>query len=384
MHSSQNNACLAFVHHLSSWFGELERNCPTIDVPDFILHAGSMSNEQLPTTPLGSSIRVVSNRTGIAAETLRVWERRYGFPNPKRRDGGSRVYTELEITKLKLIANALEAGFRAGEVVPLSEADITRLLSATTADLLENHSVERGAQNVVPEADKSLDQDQDNESAALWTTPERGLDALFPALERNDLATFRSLLRSAARHLSPQCFVMDLAQPLAKRVGEQWALGKLTVRQEHLVTASLTSMLHVLFEKELQRTGEANRGPLVVLATLTGEAHIQPLDMVALYLAAEQALPRMVGADTPPSELAEAARTMRADAVGISISPAAKRDVVELQIRELLDELPRRTELWIGGTGAQGLITDVQGVFSITDWSALDARLSNLRADGVG
>ena len=58
----------------------------------------------------GASIRVVSNRTGIAADTLRMWERRYGFPHPARRPGGSRVYSEDDVARLHLIARAVNAG----------------------------------------------------------------------------------------------------------------------------------------------------------------------------------------------------------------------------------------------------------------------------------
>src|SRR5690242_18535999 len=84
-----------------------------------------------------SSIRVVSGRTGIGQHTLRVWERRYGFPKPMRRSDGVRAYAEEDIAKLKLVAQALEAGFRAGEVVPLPAADLARLLEATRLDLAE-------------------------------------------------------------------------------------------------------------------------------------------------------------------------------------------------------------------------------------------------------
>ena len=38
------------------------------------------------------SIGAVSQATGIPSETLRTWERRYGFPSPERSDGGHRQY----------------------------------------------------------------------------------------------------------------------------------------------------------------------------------------------------------------------------------------------------------------------------------------------------
>ena len=49
--------------------------------------------EQTPTFNLG----VVLQETGLNADTLRAWERRYGMPNPARSEGGHRLYSQLDI-----------------------------------------------------------------------------------------------------------------------------------------------------------------------------------------------------------------------------------------------------------------------------------------------
>ena len=45
--------------------------------------------------PQGYSIRVASRLTGVSSDTLRMWERRYGFPKPERNESQVRVYTRL-------------------------------------------------------------------------------------------------------------------------------------------------------------------------------------------------------------------------------------------------------------------------------------------------
>ena len=82
---------------------------------------------------MGASIRVVANRTGIGAATLRVWERRYEFPRPSRRPGGSRVYSEADIARLHVITRALAAGFRPSEVVSLALDALAKLVDASVA-----------------------------------------------------------------------------------------------------------------------------------------------------------------------------------------------------------------------------------------------------------
>ncbi|MES1207962.1 MAG: MerR family DNA-binding transcriptional regulator, partial [Pseudomonadota bacterium] len=44
--------------------------------------------EPLPIEGLG--IGAVAHMTGVDEHTLRIWERRYGFPKPERSSGGTR------------------------------------------------------------------------------------------------------------------------------------------------------------------------------------------------------------------------------------------------------------------------------------------------------
>ena len=52
------------------------------------------------TTP-AFNLKVVLKETGLAADTLRAWERRYGMPMPQRTPGGHRLYSERDIEVIK-------------------------------------------------------------------------------------------------------------------------------------------------------------------------------------------------------------------------------------------------------------------------------------------
>ena len=75
------------------------------------------------------SIRVVSRLTAIEPDTLRMWERRYGFPKPARQESGNRAYTASDVEVLLLIRRALTQGYRPGEVVHRSADELERLLA---------------------------------------------------------------------------------------------------------------------------------------------------------------------------------------------------------------------------------------------------------------
>ena len=312
----------------------------------------------------GASIRVVANRTGIAADTLRVWERRYGFPKPSRRPGGSRVYSEDDILRLHLVARALDAGFRPSEVVTLAPADLTRLVDASAADAPAQAAASMAARGYAAAAPLGS-------TAAL-----AAIDAAVAALRGEDVVGLRAVLRGAAISLGPRMFVSDVAHPLAVRVGDLWAEGSLEIRHEHIASACLTSQLHLL----LSALGDGERSPTVLLATLPGEPHVLGLDMVAVYLAASLGAPRLLGADTPPSQITDAARALGVDAVGVSISPVAEKRAASRAVKAIAEALPPRTELWLGGGGARMVEAAAPSARIVATWPELDAALAAWRS----
>jgi methanogenic corrinoid protein MtbC1 len=196
------------------------------------------------------------------------------------------------------------------------------------------------------------------------------------ALRAEDLRAVRGALRSAAVALGPRAFVTDVAHPLAVRIGELWAEGGLEVRHEHLASACLTAQLHVL----LAALDDGDRSPAVLLATLPGEPHLLGLDMVAVVLAASLAAPRVLGADTPPRQLADAARALGVDVVGVSISPAAPRRATMAAVRSLVSRLPLGVELWLGGAGARAVAESAPSARVIDVWQDLDDAVVAIRA----
>ena len=133
------------------------------------------------------SIRVVEAKTGIPAETLRIWERRYGFPKPARRPGGARVYRREDVARLQLIAAARAAGYRPADLLGLGDAELRRLNPAG-AITSEGRAV--GAE----------------------------LDAMLDELRNDRVEALRARLRKLSVTLGPRAFVTDVAQPVVARV----------------------------------------------------------------------------------------------------------------------------------------------------------------------
>ena len=71
----------------------------------------------------GLNIAAVAQRTGVAADTLRKWERRYGVLQPKRTNGGQRRYDENDVARVEWLRDRLSEGFRIGEAAALLDGD---------------------------------------------------------------------------------------------------------------------------------------------------------------------------------------------------------------------------------------------------------------------
>jgi DNA-binding transcriptional MerR regulator len=76
-----------------------------------------MMNDDLlePKYNLGWVIR----QTGLNADTIRVWEKRYGIPNPQRTAGNQRMYSDFDIMQLNWLHERTEEGIQISKAVQL-------------------------------------------------------------------------------------------------------------------------------------------------------------------------------------------------------------------------------------------------------------------------
>src|SRR6056300_322007 len=77
--------------------------------------------------PIHLSIAAVERDTGLSKDTLRVWERRYGFPNPERDHFGERIYSIDQVDRLRAIRRLMDVGYRPGKIIGLSLEDLQAL-----------------------------------------------------------------------------------------------------------------------------------------------------------------------------------------------------------------------------------------------------------------
>jgi DNA-binding transcriptional MerR regulator/methanogenic corrinoid protein MtbC1 len=289
------------------------------------------------------SIGALSRSTGIAVETLRTWENRYGFPVPRRKPSGHRVYPVEAVPRLRRIAGALTLGHRAGQVVGASDLVLDQLLASTA-----------GGQR----------------PAAMRLPPAEDLDGLLRLVREFDAERLTYTLLGDWGRLSPIEFLEGRIAPLLRAVGDGWERQELEIRHEHFISERIGDLLRTLrlpFE-------ERASGPLVVLATLPGEAHELGLQMAALLLASQSCRTLYLGPQVPPAQTASLAMDLAAGAVALSVSLSSKGPATESAIRHLREGLPSKIALIVGGDGGVGPSDGVDFVESLRELEEWGAR----------
>lgn len=294
------------------------------------------------------AIGALSRATGIPIETLRTWERRYGFPIPERKPSGHRVYPLSSVPRLRRIAEALGRGHRAAEVVGASKADLTELIRATPGAM---------ASRLAP--------------PALPADPSELLRYV-KAFDGGALT--RQLLADWAL-LGPLDFLRGRVAPLVRAVGDAWESGDLDVRHEHFLSERVGDLLRAL---RLQLEERAT-GPLVIFTSLPGESHGLGLQMAALVLAMAGCRVLNLGTETPVPEVATLARDLNARVVAVSVSVATRGRTTTTHLARLRSLLPRKMTLLVGGEGAP---RSRKGLLVIQELGDLEAWGRRLMGDG--
>lgn len=274
-----------------------------------------------------------------------MWERRYGFPSPARNESGIRVYSDAEVERLVLVSRALKTGFRAGEVIHREPEDLRALLRTSAQPRF----------NADPSAPT--------------------VKSLLDTLARDDADALRAELKQAVATLGAHRFLIEVADPLVEGVGKAWERGQLDVRHEHLLTAALSTQLRLLLSAYEETAG----GAPVLLTTLPGEQHGLGIEMVALYLAVHGAVPRLLGVDTPPAQIVEAARALGAAVVGLSVSAASDPATTAEYLRKIPGELPEGVRVWVGGRHARDLAIEHPRLDRVITWAELDIAIEQTR-----
>lgn len=292
------------------------------------------------------SIGALSAATGIPIDTIRTWERRYGFPVAERKPSGHRVYALSTVPRLQRIAHAIARGHRAAEVLPASEKALEALLATSS----------QNPASAPPATERER-----------AVTPTAGADptGLLQAVRAFDADRLKRAFQADWARLGPLEFLEVRAAPFLTALGDAWESGAIDVRHEHFGSSLLGDFLRAV----RMPLDDRATGAVVALATLPGELHGLGLQMSALVFSLAGWRTLVLGVDTPVAQIAALTKETPIGAVALSCVQPGGRGTAAA-IRGLRQQVPRRTAIIVGGAGAPAMRQ--AGIEIIPDLAALD------------
>lgn len=269
---------------------------------------------------MGVRVGELARRVGVAPETLRAWERRYGVLRPARTPGGYRVYGSEDELRAQRMRELIESGWAAGEAA-----------HAVTADEVSPAPGRRP-----PSAPPAGSADEE----------------LLRSLLSFDCATVQAAFDRVFAVRSMDAALRDVVLPALHEIGERWARAEISIAQEHFATEVITGRL-----RGLGREWDHGLGPRAILACPSGERHDIGLLCCGLALHRRGWRVTYLGPDTPVQALASAVEAIDPAIVVIG---AVQRHPLRLAAPALA-ELAERVTIAVGGAGASPELATAAG-----------------------
>ncbi len=235
------------------------------------------------------NIKVVLRETGLKADALRIWEKRYGLPDPARSSGGHRLYSEYDIELIKWLLKRKAEGLSISKAVQLFKDLETEGKNPVITQAVDD-------QSVVSFSGKQLEEIRSEFVEACCEFNESKAEALL----------------SHAFALYPAESVgVEVMQKSLTDIGAAWFENELTVAQEHFASNLIIRRLSAI----LAAAPAPFRHEVVLVANPAKEHHVFSGLMIALMLRNRGWHVIQLGANVPTEELLKAANKTKPDAV---------------------------------------------------------------------
>lgn len=248
----------------------------------------------LSTTP-AYNLKVVLKETGLAADTLRAWERRYGLPMPQRTPGGHRLYSQRDIETIKWLMKRQDEGLSISRAVDLWNEQLT----SGTDPLVETVQTAIIPASAVP----------------LQYRPETNLDSIreewIQACMDFSETSAEQILNQAFSMFPVEAVCMEVLQKGMSEIGNRWYNNRASVQQEHFASALAMRRLDAL----LSASPYPTRRQTVLVGCPAEEWHTFTPLLLALLLRRRGLNVIYLGANVPTDQFASTVKDLKADLV---------------------------------------------------------------------
>lgn len=261
------------------------------------------------------SISEVEKITGIKPHNLRIWEKRYQFSLPKRKDTNIRFYDEEDVKFLLQTANLLNAGYKISAIAAMSEKERKEAVLA------------------------SLNKKNDFELL---------VNQLTVAMIDLDEELFHTICQAAIHNLGVEGMMFSVIYPFLERIGLLWITNNVNPAQEHFVSNLVRQKIIAALDKlSVPPRNSSNR---YLLFLPEGELHEISLLFLNFILRSRGNHTLYLGQNTPVEDIKNAVLYYEPNCVATILTSAHKSDLDHLYSE--LQTLSRDTHILIAGKQA--------------------------------
>lgn len=246
------------------------------------------------TTP-AFNLKVVLKETGLAADTLRAWERRYGLPTPDRTAGGHRLYSQRDIETIKWLIKRQAEGLSISRAV-----DLWKEQTAAGQDPLAVS--DQGTFAMVP-------------AASLPYQPDTTLDSIrarwIQACMDFSESSAEQILNQAFSIFPVEAVCLEVLQKGMSEIGNLWYQNRASVQQEHFASGLAMRRLDAL----LSASPAPTRNQTVLVGCPPGEWHTFTPLLLSLLLRRRGLNIVYLGANVPTEQFSNTVKTIKAKLV---------------------------------------------------------------------
>lgn len=261
------------------------------------------------------TIRDIENLSGIKAHTLRIWEQRYDFFIPQRKESQHRIYSNEDLKKLLRIAYLYHSGWKVSKIATLNEQ-----LILDTVRTIEHAG---------------------NQQLSVLTLLEAAADF--------NEARFRQVLDQLIKEKGLQNTILHVCYPFLQKVGLLWMTNNVIPAQEHFSSYLIQHRI----------IAETNNLPLatsfdkIVLFSPDGEHHELPLLFINYALRKNDWPTIFLGCNVSWKKIKNIIDRPEIKIIYIHIITFLSRFEVDEYLEELCKDFPQK-KIVVSGAAVQG------------------------------
>jgi len=265
------------------------------------------------------NLKAVMRLTGLSADSLRAWERRYNLPAPGRTPGGQRTYSQRDIATIQWLMTKRSEGLSISNSVGLWN----ELIRNGTDPLQEDRLFAsiQAANFPLGESDSSLDDLRGHWKKACLLFDE-------------NLA--EQVVNRAFALADPETVCTEILLKGMLEIGESWYLGQASVQQEHFAAGVARRRLGSL----ISAMPPANRAETILVCCPPGEEHSLPGTCLTFLLRRQGYKVIDLGANVPIAQLKETAESIHPRLVILSAQQLSSAVQIGRCAQALADSSP--------------------------------------------